>query len=132
MEAKSFWVWVQWESLDILNIILLLSRLNGLVQTTLRVSVSNSEDIFVQICLKNSSYQSLILIVSDSASIIDLGTDIVEHFVRHLFVVLNEDSQLLPANSQVFVHECILNVPSDWSELSSVLHNGVEEAETKQ
>jgi len=39
---------------------------------------------------------------------------------------------LLSGYHEILIGEGIWNIPTDWSELSSVLDDGVEEAETKE
>jgi len=34
METKSLWLWIEWERLDIVNVIILFSWLNDVIETT--------------------------------------------------------------------------------------------------
>lgn len=47
-------------------------------------------------------------------------------------VFVQEHSQLLLAHHQIFIGKLVGDVPSDWPELTPILHDCVEEAEAKE
>ena len=91
-----------------------------------------NEDIWVDVALKNGANQADILLLSNSASVVDLGTEHVQHFVGDIIVRLDEFLQLTSADNQVFICEGVWDIPADWTELSSILNDSVEEAEAEE
>lgn len=91
-----------------------------------------NKDVRVDVALENSANQTDILGLSHTTTIIDLGAKHVEHFVRHIFISFHKLLQLASAHDKVFIGEGVRNIPANWTELSSVLHNGVEEAEAEE
>jgi hypothetical protein len=73
-----------------------------------------------------------VLVVCYTTSIVYLSTNIVQYLVRDFIVTLNKDLELLSGYHEILIGEGIWNIPTDWSELSSVLDDGVEEAETEE
>ena len=95
------------------------------METVLKDSVLNE-------CAKNGDDQTRVLIVGDSATIVDLSTDIVQSLEWNYLVRLNESLQLASAHNEILICEGIGDVPADGSELSAVLHDGMEESEAEQ
>jgi len=90
------------------------------------------EDAILNECAKNSDDQTRVLIIGDSTTIVDFSTDVVQCFEWNLLIGLNESLQLASADNEVFISECIGDIPADGSELSAVLHNSVEESKAEQ
>jgi hypothetical protein len=90
------------------------------------------QNSLVHINNQNAIDETHVFIVSDSASVVDFGSQIVQDFVRYFVVLIEEHFELSLANSEVFHGEFVGNVPADWAELSSVLNDCVEEAKSEQ
>jgi len=67
-----------------------------------------------------------------TTTIVDLRAKHVEHLVRYVIVSLYKLLQLASANDQIFIGEGVWDVPADRTELSPILDDGVEEAESKE
>ena len=91
-----------------------------------------NEDVRVDVTLENSANQADILGLSYTTTIVDLGAKHVEYFVRHIIIGFHELLQLASAHNEIFIGEGVWDIPANWTELSSVLHNGVEEAEAEE
>lgn len=103
-----------------------------MINPTLTELVSIPHDIIVDIILQYGLNQPDILIVSDPATIIDLGSKEIDDFVRHVIVFIQQHFQLSFTYCQVFVGELVSDVPSDGSEFTTVLDDGVEEGEAEE
>ena len=90
------------------------------------------ENVRVYISLKDCLDEAHIDVISNSASVVDLGSNLVQHFVGNVLVVLYKDLELATTDGQVFICERILNVPADRTELPSILDDCMEEAECKK
>ena len=90
------------------------------------------ENVGVYISLKDCLDEAHIDVISNSASVIYLGSNLVQHFVGNVLVVLYKDLELATTDGQVFICERILDVPADWTELPSILDDCMEEAECKK
>lgn len=90
------------------------------------------QDTLVDVCAEDCDDKSGVLIISDSTSIVDLSTNIVESLVGNEIVCLYKRLELSPAHNKVLIREGIWDVPADGSELSSILHDSMEEGETEK
>lgn len=81
---------------------------------------------------ENALYQPHVFVVSDSASVVDLRPQVVDHLVWDLLVVVQQALELPSADSKVFIRELIWDVPANGPELSALLDNSVEQRETKK
>ena len=131
MQAKGFRVWVQWQLLDVVDVILDISNRNRSVNTRFGQRIVILKHVFVHVTSQNDVNQSNIFVICNTTTVINCRSNIVEHLVRHLFVGFNEDFKLSARHCQIFVCESVWDVPADWTELSAVLHDGVEESKTK-
>lgn len=93
--------------------------------------MTNLNSLFADECLQNRTDQERVFVISHSTSIVHNGSEIIEYFVRNFVILLYEKDELFAADPQVLIRKCIRNVPTDWSELSPILHNGMEETETE-
>jgi len=87
------------------------------------------QDPLIDISTENCNDKSGVLIISDSASVVNFSTNVVQGLIWNQFICLNESLELSSAHNKVFISERIWDVPADGSELSSILHNSVEEGE---
>lgn len=81
---------------------------------------------------ENALDQPHVFVVSDSASIVDLRPQVVDHLVWDLLVVVQQALELPSTDCQVFVCELIWDVPANGPKLSALLDNSVEQRETKK
>lgn len=132
MQSKGLRGGIQGKWLNIVDVLLLLSWNRTVVKSTGGELIALLKNAFVNICPKDGDNKPWVLIISDSTSIVDFSTNVVESLIRNNFVSLNEGLQLSPAHDKVFISEGIWDVPPDRSEFSSVLYNSVEEGETKE
>ena len=51
-----------------------------------------------------------------------MGSDEIESLVGYFVVLFDEEFELSTTNKEILIGESIGNVPSNWSELTSVLH----------
>lgn len=132
MESKHLRVWVERQGLDVVKIVFLVTWSDRVVNSTWRELVAFNQDFRVDIALKNSANQTNILDLSHTTSVVDLGTEHVKHFVGNFIVRFNELLQLTSADNQILIREGVWDIPANRTELSSVLNNGVEEAEAEE
>lgn len=132
MESEGFGCWVEWQLLDVVEILLLITWWDDVVGATGRQLVAICHDSWADICLQDGSNKSAIFVIGHTSSIVYLSSNEVEHLVWDFLVVFNKDLELLSGHHQILVGEGVRNIPSNWSELSSVLDDGMEEAEAEQ
>lgn len=132
MQTEYFWRWVERKRLDVVKVVLFVADRWGVVNSTLRHGMPILEHIGIKITAQNGLDESDIDVVSDSTTVVDFGANLVEYLVWDFFVVLDEDLQLFATNIQVFIGERVQDVPANWSELSAILHDGMEEAQSKE
>jgi len=94
--------------------------------------VTSIHGSWADISLQNGGDETGVLVVCYTTSIVYLSTNIVEYLVWNFRVTLNKDLELLSRDHEILIGEGIWDVPTDWSELSSILDDGVEEAETEE
>ena len=73
----------------------------------------------------------LILSLSDSATIVDICTNVVQRLEWNLLISLYKDLELSTTDEQVFARERIWLVPANRTEFSSILNDGMEEAQSE-
>ena len=127
METKCLWCWIQRKTFNIINVVLFISSGRRVVNPTLRQMMVVFEDVGVDISLKDCLDEAHIDVISNSASVIYLGSNLVQNFIWNVLIVLYKDLELATTDGQVFICERILDVPADWTELTSVLDDGMEE-----
>lgn len=91
-----------------------------------------SQNVDVDVALEDRLDQSDILALRDSSTVVDLSAEHVQHFIRDIIVSLDELLELSSGHDQVFVGEGVWDVPADRTELSSILDNSMEEAESEE
>mmetsp|Transcript_92576 Transcript_92576/g.215096 ORF Transcript_92576/g.215096 Transcript_92576/m.215096 type:complete len:416 (-) Transcript_92576:1301-2548(-) len=82
--------------------------------------------------LDHAFNQDLVFLVGDAAAIVDLCAEELQYLVRNLFVVVQKVLQLSAIGHQVLRREVVRDVPTDGTELPTILTDRVEEAETKE
>lgn len=131
METESFRLWIKWETRDIVHIVFLTTCWDRLINTGGGESKSYFECLRVNESLKNSFDQTYIFVIGDTTTIVDGSTENVQHLEWNLIIHIREDLKLPPAHIEIFISESVCNVPTDRTELTSVLHDGVEERESE-
>jgi len=91
-----------------------------------------SEDFGHEVATDNAEDESSINVISDTASIVNLSHKEVKHLVWHFIEVIKENFKLLFAHTVIFVGKGVRDVPADTTELSSILHDSVEETEGEE
>ena len=71
------------------------------------------------------------LVISNAATIVTFSSEVGDGFVRNFFVLIHENLELSDRNSHIRLVEPIRNIPTDWTELSSLLNQRVEKAESR-
>lgn len=132
MQSEGLRIWVERKGLDVVKVVLLIAGWERVVKTTLRELVSLGENVSVNVALQDGPDQSDILPLRHSASIVNLCTKHVQHFEGDVIVRFHEFLELSSAHDEIFVSEGVRDVPSNWAELSPILHDSVEEAESKE
>lgn len=85
------------------------------------------EDVLVDESLEDGLDKSDILVVGDTAAIVNFRTEIVQHSEINLVVVIQEHLQLSATHIEIFKGESVWDIPSNGTELTSILDNSVEE-----
>lgn len=91
-----------------------------------------SEDVGHEVATDNAEDESSINVISDTASIVNLSHKEVKHLVWHFIEVIEENLKLLFAHTVIFVGKGVRDIPADTTELSSILHDSVEETEGEE
>jgi len=127
VETESLWLWIQWKTLDVVDIVFLGASCNSLVETGFRELVVNLESFFVNESLKNGLDKTHVLVISDTTTVVDFSSKNNQHLEWNGLVHISEDLELTSADIEVLIGEGVWNVPADSTELTSILHNSVEE-----
>lgn len=90
------------------------------------------EGFRVQVAFDDVLDEFFVLIIGDTTTIVDLRHQEVHHFVRHQHIFVQKHLQLLLRDLKIFVGEVVLNVPTNWTEFSSIQNNGVEETQREE
>ena len=98
MEAKGFRRRVQWQILNVLNILVKSVGFGLSIGSRNREFVANIQYTRVNVDLDNVFDQPDILVIGDSVAIVDLGSQEIQDLVGDLFVLVQQHSELLLAN----------------------------------
>ena len=132
VHTESFRLRVKRKLLDVLNVIVLTSSRNTSVVLGVREVEFISQDFRDEIATNDAEDKSSINVISDTTSIVNLSDQEIEHLEGNFFEVIKENLELFLAYTIIFIGEGVRDVPADTSELSSILDNSMEEAESKQ
>jgi len=132
VHTKSFRLRVKRKLLDVLNVIVLTSSRNTSVVLGVREVEIISQDFRDEIATNDAEDKSSINVISDTTSIVNLSDQEIEHLIGNFFKVIKENLELFLAYTIIFIGEGVRDVPADTSELSSILDNSMEEAESEQ
>jgi len=89
------------------------------------------EHIWVTILFQNSAYKSLIFVISNTTTIVDFSTNIIDNFPWSVGIFILEYLKLSFTADMIFKSKFIQNIPSYWSEFFSFIDNRVEETQTE-
>jgi hypothetical protein len=131
VETVDLGIGIQWQIFNVSKVVLLRVGIYRVIEATLGELESNFLDSFSDVSTQNGLNESDILVISDSASIVYLSSKVIKNLERNDFIVIEESLQLLLADIKVFKCECICDVPTNGTELSSVLNNSMEEGESE-
>jgi hypothetical protein len=132
MKTESLWGGVKRKRLNVINVFLLFPSNWTVIQPASREFVSILNNSIIDVCPQNCDDESGILIIGDSASVVDFSTDIVEGLERDLFVSFNKGFQLASADDEIFIGKSVRDVPTDRAKLPSILNDSVEEGKAEQ
>mmetsp|Transcript_49842 Transcript_49842/g.161284 ORF Transcript_49842/g.161284 Transcript_49842/m.161284 type:complete len:347 (-) Transcript_49842:949-1989(-) len=90
------------------------------------------KELFVEVPMKESADQTHILVVRDSAAIVDLCDDVVQRDPRHARLRFQVHLDLLPRDLEIAIHPLVGHVPTDGSELPAFQDRRVEEGQGEQ
>mmetsp|Transcript_1694 Transcript_1694/g.3210 ORF Transcript_1694/g.3210 Transcript_1694/m.3210 type:complete len:219 (+) Transcript_1694:1140-1796(+) len=93
-----------------------------------------NHELWIKEACKNTTDSELVHLVSDPATVYDLGNNEVESGPRHLIVgwsLFDVHPDLLHCGLQVTVHEAVRYVPTDGSELLPLQNVGVEKSNSE-
>jgi hypothetical protein len=128
MHTESFRLGVKRQLLDVGDIVSLTSSRDTSIILGVREIEFVSEDFRHEVATNNAENESSINVISHTTSIVNLGDQEVKHLKGHFIEVIEENLKLLFAHTVIFVGECVRDVPANTTELSSILHDSVEEA----
>mmetsp|Transcript_85225 Transcript_85225/g.241486 ORF Transcript_85225/g.241486 Transcript_85225/m.241486 type:complete len:254 (+) Transcript_85225:1097-1858(+) len=132
MQSEHAWIFVHWQRLQVGT---------GLVEGALSwwiVSVQASkpeilrEHLLREVTLQHRRNEPDVLVVSDTAAVIDLSYDIAEGDPRHVGLRCEVHVHLLAGDCKVGVHPLVRDVPAYRPKLPPLEDDGVEEGEAKQ
>lgn len=122
----------QRQSLDIFQDSHLGFRIGCIIDTTGRVLVRFSEGFGTDIRANDLFDQDFVLIVGDTAAIVDIGPQVLNDFERNMVIFIQEYLQLTFANHEIFVGEVVGNIPADRAKFAAFLNDGMEEAKAEE
>lgn len=93
--------------------------------------MADFENLRIEVHFDDGGDETNVLIVGDSASVVDFWAQKVEHFVGNFLIFIQKHSQLFLAHHQIFICELVGDVPTDRTEFTAILNNCVEEAKSK-
>lgn len=132
MHTKSFRLWVKWQILDVGNIVGMAASGNTSVILGVREVEVIIKDFRYEVTTNDAENKSSINVISHTASIVNLSNQEVKHLVWHFIEIIEENLKLSLADTVIFVGKGVGDVPADTTELSSILYNSVEEAQSEQ
>lgn len=131
VHTESLRLGVKRKLLDVGNVVGLTSSGDTSVVFSVREVEVIVENLRYEVATDNAEDEPSVNVISHTASVVDLSDQEVKHLVRHFIEVVEENLKLLLANTVIFIGEGVGDVPANTSELSSILHNSVEEAESE-
>jgi len=132
VKTEGLGIWVQRHRADVIHVVFLVARGQRVVDSRFRELAALDQNLRVDVALEDALDQADVLALSNSATVVDLSTEHVQHCEGNLIISLDELLQLSAANNEILIGKGVRNVPADRTELTAILHNSVEEAEAEQ
>lgn len=118
--------------MNVVDVGLQISCFNAGVYSTLAELVAVSHDVAVDVVFEDGFNKPHVLVIGDSSSIIDFCSQKVDDFVWHVVVLIKQHFELSLADGQILVGEFVGNVPSNWTEFSAILNDGMEKCKSEE
>jgi hypothetical protein len=98
----------------------------------LRVLETRFEDVVVVVIAEDVHHAAPVPVVSDTATVVDVSSGVLEHLEGNLVVLLEEHLELADADAQIAVGELVRDVEAEGTELAALENNAVEETKRLQ
>ena len=131
METEGLGWWIKRQFLNVLDVLIDSGGFRLSIDSRLGKLAAYLNNVGIEVDLDDGGDQSYIFIVCDSASVVNFCSQKVEYFVGYFLVLIKQHFELFLADHKIFVGELVSDVPTDGSEFTPILHNGVEEAESE-
>lgn len=131
MEPEHTWWVFRWQLLNVIPVGLSITVGWGFVDAAFVVFVLILKSIDMIVLLKCLSDTPEIFIICDTTTVVDLSGDVLESLPRNV-VLFKEDAQHGVGCVQVGIVELVGNVETERTELSSLLNDGMEEADSER
>jgi hypothetical protein len=131
MKTEDFRVLDQRKLLNIVHVDINGAVGRSIVNTRLRELVAFFENLRVRILPEESYEAATIPIISDTTTVVDLTGDVEHGIPRDFFLLIKEDLQHSGGCFEVGVIEVVSDVPTEGTELPSLLKDSMEERETE-
>jgi hypothetical protein len=131
MKTKDLWVLNQRKLFDIVHVDVNRAISRCVVNTGLREFIAIFENLRVGIFPEESDETTTIPIISNTTTIIDLAGYVKHGIPRDFFLLIKEDLQHSGGCFEVGVIEVVSDVPTEGTELPSLLQDSVEEGQTE-
>lgn len=118
--------------MDMVNVLLVGVEL-GHFKVILRAELVGliTEDVVVEVVIKQSDNEPSVLIVSDSASVVALSSEILQGGEGYFVILVDEHLELPHRDTQVGLIELVRDIPSKGTVFSAFLDDCVEEGKCK-
>lgn len=131
MQALQIGVDLFESGVDVVHVLFLVAYLGDLVVAR-RAELVAWHYIFVDEILDHDVDEPAVFIVRDSATLVDVRHQDLQHLVRHFIELVHLDLELPLAGGQLFGHKALRNVPADGTEPLAVARDGVEQRDRLQ
>lgn len=131
MQAEHLWLLLFRQLVDVVAIGLSRAISGSSILFRLRVNVFVVEIVYAEVLFEGGKQAAPILVVSDTTSIIDVTSHEDQGIPWDLLLIVQENLQHRKRSLQVTVIEFVRNVPSERTELSTLLNNSVEEGSSE-
>lgn len=132
MHTESFRLGVKRKLFDVSDVIGLTSSRDTSIVLGVREVEVVRQNSRLHVTTNNLENKSSINRISYTSSIVNFSDQEDQHLERYFLKSVQEDLKLSLADSVIFLCEGIRNVPTNTTELSSILHDSMEETESKQ
>jgi hypothetical protein len=127
VKSKDLWVVIQWKTLDIFSIDSDFTVRWSIILIRRGELVIICESSLLTVFLKNSHETSSIVVIGNSTTVVDVTRNEEKCIPWNLILTVHKQLEHGVGCLKIRVIELIFDVPAEWSELSSLLENGMEE-----